>query len=308
MPSLSHSLSSSPPYGSLSPEFCPQPSSHQAGQFVDGKCLDAWASSLMLPVSPPLTAQLPSLDRCMDPLSLYNDPAVKYSEYMTPEYMSPGPLPLPMDQTLSMHTFDDLCDASQSQADPYFSSTSNSISSSSLADAVTLQGVKGLTALQTAACAGHELIVNLLLDEGANIEDCTATGSTSLHLAASSGFADVVNLLLDRGANVAAQDFEGRTALHFAAQYDHSDTVMYLLHHGAYVDTIDHFGATALHLAADQGFENTVQLLTESGANVSARDTTGRNALHRAADKGHASTVKLLLDRGVDIHAKAESP
>ncbi|GAB7343375.1 hypothetical protein MBLNU457_1414t1 [Dothideomycetes sp. NU457] len=290
LPSLSDSVSSSS-YNGLSPEVYPQPFSE-----TDHCAVNAWASSSTMPTSPPL-------NQCIGPLSFDHDPSINY-----PAYIPPDSLPLTMDQTLSIHNFDHLCDPFQAQDDYHFSSGLNCTSSSCPAEIAAFEALHKLTALQSATSAGQGLANNIPLDEGASVEDCTVIGSTALHLAASSGNADTVNLLLDLGANIYVQDFEGRTALHFAAQHDQSETIMHLLHRGIYVDTVDHCGTTALHLAAEQGLENTVRILIESGANVSARDAFGRNAPLHAAGNGHASTIKLLLDAGADMHSATGSP
>ncbi|OCL01008.1 ankyrin, partial [Cenococcum geophilum 1.58] len=70
------------------------------------------------------------------------------------------------------------------------------------------------TALHYAAQKGHEAVVRLLLDRGANIEaKCKFTDSTALHDAALYGHVAVTELLLDRGADTEARGVDGKTAM-----------------------------------------------------------------------------------------------
>jgi ankyrin repeat protein len=80
-------------------------------------------------------------------------------------------------------------------------------------------------ALHTAAQEGHEAVVRLLLDRGADIKSKTENKKTALHLAAREGRTSVVQLLLDRGADVGATDEDGKTALDRAAKRRHEGIV-----------------------------------------------------------------------------------
>ena len=58
----------------------------------------------------------------------------------------------------------------------------------------------------TLACAGgHEELVRVLLQRGANLEHRDKKGFTPLILAATAGHAGVVEILLDHGAEIEAQ-------------------------------------------------------------------------------------------------------
>ena len=71
----------------------------------------------------------------------------------------------------------------------------------------------GLTPLMAAAQEGFTGIVQLLLDNNANVNTKTQTGATALMKASfRRGNADVVELLLDREADVNAKAQEGGTA------------------------------------------------------------------------------------------------
>lgn len=81
------------------------------------------------------------------------------------------------------------------------------------------RGENGANALHKAVLKGNRVIVEILLDAGAEvnsvINEGPYEGSTALHLAAGSanGSEDIVNLLIERGAMVNAKDHEGERLL-----------------------------------------------------------------------------------------------
>jgi len=90
----------------------------------------------------------------------------------------------------------------------------------------------GWTALMYAADAGHEVLVQLLLDAGSDFNHKNAAQDTLLHLASERGRTRVVQLLLDAGADIETRDAEGRTPLFLAIDGGHAE-VIELLHAAA---------------------------------------------------------------------------
>lgn len=64
---------------------------------------------------------------------------------------------------------------------------------------------------------GDTDVVQLLLDNGADVHARNRYGSTPLHRVASAGYKDVAELLLARGAEVNVMNNKGQTPLHKAA-------------------------------------------------------------------------------------------
>ena len=95
---------------------------------------------------------------------------------------------------------------------------------------------KEMTALHTAAVAGHVEIIKLLLGRGLNVDIRDSQGMTPLMYAAMKGYVLVVQLLLDQGAKVNVQNFYNITPLHFAVGYRHLAIVQLLLDHKANVN------------------------------------------------------------------------
>jgi ankyrin repeat protein len=75
---------------------------------------------------------------------------------------------------------------------------------------------------------GHETVVRLLLEKGADVKAKTSSGWTALHLAARGGHEAVVRLLLEKGADAKAKTSSGWTALHLAARVGHEVVVRLL--------------------------------------------------------------------------------
>jgi ankyrin repeat protein len=86
-------------------------------------------------------------------------------------------------------------------------------------------------------------VVRLLLDY--NNE-----GVTALHWAAGNGHEMILRLLLEEGADINAKDNFGRTALYWVAENRHEAIVRLLLNHKADVNVKDNLGRTALYPAA----------------------------------------------------------
>jgi hypothetical protein len=93
----------------------------------------------------------------------------------------------------------------------------------------------GRTLLSFAAGGGHDDIVRLLLEKGAEIEVKDGKYSYALlSWAARNGHEAVVKLLLEKGAEIEAEDDEsGKTSLQWAAGNGHEAIVKLLLDKGA---------------------------------------------------------------------------
>ncbi|GAB1315662.1 NACHT domain-containing protein [Madurella fahalii] len=145
--------------------------------------------------------------------------------------------------------------------------------------------------LEVAASNGHEEVVTLLLDRGADPN----LGWRSSPLHAAVRHVDVARVLLSRGADV---DMVGQGfLLALAASYGSTGMVNLLLDREADVNEGSPF--TALERAASQLRSDTLQLLLERGADVNGG--VCHTPLEAAASEGYTEHGQLLLDRGADV-------
>lgn len=104
------------------------------------------------------------------------------------------------------------------------------------------------TMLFWAAESGHEAVVQLLLQKGADIEVTDDSGQTPLFQAAENGHEAVVRLLLKKGADIEATDDSDQTALLRAAKNGHEAVVQVLLKNGANMELMNRQGECLLHI------------------------------------------------------------
>ena len=95
-------------------------------------------------------------------------------------------------------------------------------------------------------------------------------------LAAGNGHTAVCDLLINEGADLQQAGLMRDCPLSRAAHNGHFHTVKYLVENGADVDALDIGDNTALHWAAMRGHVEIVNFLLQSGADKSIRNKQGK--------------------------------
>jgi ankyrin repeat protein len=133
-----------------------------------------------------------------------------------------------------------------------------------------------------------------------------------LQSASLAGFYGLVEMLLEEGANVNARSkkygFALQAMIREAYRYDVSERrllelVQKFLDRGAHVDSGSgsESGSTVLFLACVYGYDRVVQLLLENGANANAEYSPFGNALGAASSGGYHRVMEILLEAGADF-------
>ncbi|WP_442595574.1 M48 family metallopeptidase [Neobacillus sp. D3-1R] len=134
------------------------------------------------------------------------------------------------------------------------------------------------------------------LDLLSNLEDEFAPASP-LMKAASENDTEQIEILIADGANINEQDDEGSTALDWAIFNGHYEAFALLLEKGADPNTVDTYGTTPLMNAVFNENVQMVEVLLEHGANPTIKDTEGYTAHDYAKDYDNTEIMKLLQNK-----------
>jgi ankyrin repeat protein len=163
-----------------------------------------------------------------------------------------------------------------------------------------------MTPLTKAAEDGDVAMINILLNEGTNIDEPNP-GKWKLSPLGWSLYNckfDAAELLLKKGAKVNSTDTVAYTPLALATYCKNvnSSFLEHLIQKGADVNYKNTEGWTSLHYASYSGNDDVAKLLIGKGADVNARDSLGATPLIYAIQYNSLPMVKLLLARGADVN------
>jgi ankyrin repeat protein len=157
--------------------------------------------------------------------------------------------------------------------------------------------------LWLASAKGHEKIIDLLLDHGAEINQPSMQSGPALCEASRNGHLDALRTLIRRNADIHAKGtFLPANALQLACLNGHVDIVEELLRSGAEIEGPGSYG-TPLQAASQNGHNRVVQILIRKGAivNVGGKQYS---ALDLAAAGDHAEVVNTLIVNKAKVNAK----
>jgi ankyrin repeat protein len=141
--------------------------------------------------------------------------------------------------------------------------------------------------------------VNNLLQRGMDVNTTDPAGNSLLMLAAQNGDSQILELLLNNKANVLSINKYGDSALMLASLNGHLQSAIALVAAGA---EIDPEGWTPLIYAAFEGHTELVRFLLTLDIDIDAQSENGMTALMAAIRNGHLDVVKVLLEQDPDIN------
>ncbi|KAG9640651.1 hypothetical protein KCU64_g12876, partial [Aureobasidium melanogenum] len=162
---------------------------------------------------------------------------------------------------------------------------------------VNAQGGEYGNALQAASAGGHEKMVQMLLDRGADANAQGGDYGNALQAASGEGHRKIVQMLLDRGARPTAK------VLFSVLSRKLSTTVRLLvpyLSEDAVLERDADHGKSPLHWAAELGYTSLTNRCLGLGADVDATDNYGETALHYAAENRHLDIIQILIQENVN--------
>eukprot|EP00854_Cymbomonas_tetramitiformis_P002592 gene2592-3345_t len=164
----------------------------------------------------------------------------------------------------------------------------------------------GSGALLKAVQSGDAATARDLLNGGADpnaVSEQDSEQRAPLHWAALEGYTAIVELLLENGADLHCRDRFGDPALNSAIKEDRLATVETLLKAGAQVNGDRGDSARPLNLAARFGSIPVLEALVQAGAALQIHNEDGATPLHSAIIAGSLPNTNFLLKAGAEVDA-----
>ena len=159
--------------------------------------------------------------------------------------------------------------------------------------------------LYFASLLGFLESVEILVDNGADVNVQAGAYGNALIAASASGHIEIVQLLVEKGATINSHgDIYGTTALVAASYEGHIEIVHLLVHEGADINSQKRSDVgIALAAASIAGHTEILGFLLDRTAHSEALWVQG--ALEKACINGNEGTVQILLDRGAVVDPKS---
>ena len=151
-------------------------------------------------------------------------------------------------------------------------------------------------------CDDAEKAVELVLNDGLDINTPALCNRTPLLWASLSSSGEFIETLIDLGANVNAQRTDDKEApLTLSSGWNKFMAVYLLLDRGADANIASADGNSPLHTAVSKGFFDITKLLVEKGSYVNLQNKEGRTPLFLSVKNKHEQLIKLLIENEADV-------
>ena len=156
----------------------------------------------------------------------------------------------------------------------------------------------GLTALHQAARTDQLVVVQILIDHGADWSKLDGQGRTALHHATQGRELCCLKFLLCRDTDTNLQGIEGKKVRQVVAQESILPSKIVNLTSMIGLKAKD--GRTPLLYASANRSEEAIRLLINAGSSLSDTATDGSSALHYAASSGSVQVVNFIFEQDFD--------
>lgn len=157
--------------------------------------------------------------------------------------------------------------------------------------------------LEKSVFTGNTKMVKILLQAGADPSVKSLYSQKSpLHYALEENYTEIVELLIENGADIALEDFNGETPIYGAIENKSYNLVKILIEKGTDVNYVAPEYYSPLRLACRKSTIEIVQLLIDAGADVNYVSSNGKlTALSDAIISNSKDKIELLLKSGAQI-------
>ncbi|KAJ8301826.1 hypothetical protein KUTeg_020813, partial [Tegillarca granosa] len=151
-------------------------------------------------------------------------------------------------------------------------------------------------------------ICDVLISRKVDIQPRDSDGKTALNYALSTSSTRTLELLLQNGACVNQPNASGIYPIEEACLNNDSDSLRILLHYGASnsisVNKKDDNGMSAIHYAIQNGADlKLLELLLSFGADINTKNNEGLTPAAFAIQRKSIDCLKYLLQKGADVYA-----
>ena len=164
-----------------------------------------------------------------------------------------------------------------------------------------------LTAFFAAVECGHVRTAECFFDHGLKVQELKQDSHKPAILAAKSSCLAMVELMIQQGCDLNARDEDGWNALHFASSRGHYQIIERLLAGDLSAKAVTSRKETPLHLAVKGGHFAVAERLLRSDEDnkvLSAQDKHGQQAVHYTARDGSVDMFNLLMSNGGKINVE----
>lgn len=172
------------------------------------------------------------------------------------------------------------------------------------------EALDGCRPLHVAAAKNSVAVMEFLLkpEYKININHQIKSGATAASLAASENHIAILELLKKSGANFNIPEKKsGYEPIHVAAESDSAAAIEFLIKAGINPDSVTSKQSfTALHVAAACNSLSSIGILTKYDADINKEGINKFTPLHAAVCQGNIETVRTFIKLGADILAETE--